>query len=97
MKHRNVCITAVDGQTGFLIVELLMIYPNCSKKGNSVTGLSLHPTSAKWKELTKMGVRIVPHKPAKMRDMTKTLNETGADTMCLIPPAHTEKYDDKCC
>ena len=45
MQHRNVCITAVDGQTGFLIAELLMINPNFSKKVNSVTGLSLHPTS----------------------------------------------------
>lgn len=88
MQQRNVCITAVDGQTGFLITELLMTDPNFSRKADSITGLSLHPTSAKCKELTKMGGTIVPHKPGKMRDMVKTLKESGADTICFMfqPP-----------
>ena len=90
---RNVCITAVDGQTGFVIAELLVTNPDFSKKVDSVTGLSLHPTASKCKELAKMGVKIVPHKPGKERDMVKTLKETGCDTLCLIPPTHKEKYD----
>lgn len=90
---RNVCITAIDGQTGFLIAELLLSNPDFSKKVDSVVGLSLHPTAAKCKELTKLGASIVPHKPGKVRDMVKTLKETGCDTLCLIPPTHKEKYD----
>ena len=91
--HRNVCITAVDGQTGFLIAELLLTDPTFSKKVDSVTGLSLHPNSPKCKELTKLGANIVPHKPGKEREMVKTLKETGCDAICLIPPAHKDKYD----
>lgn len=93
MQHRNVCITAVDGQTGFLVAELLLTDPTFSKKVDSVTGLSLHPNSPKCKELTKLGAKIVPHKPGKEREMVKSLKETGADTICLIPPAHKDKFD----
>ena len=28
-----------------------------------------------------------------MKEMVKTLQQSGADAMCLIPPAHKEKYD----
>lgn len=93
MQHRNVCITAVDGQTGFLIAELLLTDPTFSKKVDSVAGLSLHPSSPKSKELTKLGAKIIPHKPGKVRQMVKTLKETGCDTICLIPPAHKDKLD----
>lgn len=90
---RNICITSVDGQTGYLIAELLLTSPDFSTKVDSITGLSLHPTSAKCRELAKLGVKIVSHKPGKERDMVKTLKETGCDTICLIPPAHKEKFD----
>lgn len=90
---RNICITAVDGQTGYLIAELLLTDSTFSKKIDSVTGLSLHATSSKCKELTKLGAKIVPHKPGKVREMVKTLKETGCDTICLIPPAHKDKFD----
>lgn len=91
--HRNVCITAVEGQTGSLIADLLVNNAGFSKKVDSVVGLSLHPNSPKCKELAKMGVKIVPHKPDKMRDMVSTLKGTGCDTVCLIPPAHQDKFD----
>lgn len=90
---RKVCITAVDGHTGYLIAELLLTDEAFSKKVDSVTGLSLKPHDAACKELTKLGVKIVPHKPGKMRDMVNTLKNTKVDTLCLIPPAHKEKYD----
>lgn len=53
----------------------------------------MHPTSARAKELSKLGAKIVAQKPGRERDMVKTLKETGCDTICLIPPAHKEKYD----
>ncbi|EEP75434.1 conserved hypothetical protein [Uncinocarpus reesii 1704] len=90
---RNICITAVDGHTGHLIAELLVSNPDFKKNLDSVCGLSLHPHSAVCKELEKLGVKIVPHKPGRVREMVKTLEQTGADTMCLIPPPHKEKYD----
>ena len=66
---RNICISAIDGQTGFLIAELLLSDPTFSSKVDSVCGLTLHPTSAKCKELQKLGVTIIPHKPGKVKDM----------------------------
>lgn len=90
---RNVCISAIDGQTGFLVAELLASNPQFSKKVDSVSGLSLHPHSAKCKELEKLGVKIIPHKPGRVRDMVKTLKDSGADTVCVIPPTHKEKFD----
>lgn len=93
MSPRNVCITAIDGQTGYLIAELLLTDSSFSKKIDSVTGLSLHPSSPKCKELTELGAKIIVHKPGKARDMVKTLKETGCDALCLIPPAHKEKFE----
>lgn len=90
---RKVCITAVDGNTGFLIGELLLTNPDFKGKVAEVCGLTLHPSAAKAKELGKLGAKIVPHKHGREREMVNTLKETGCDTICLIPPAHQEKYD----
>lgn len=90
---RKLCITAVDGHTGFLIAELLMTEQRFSKNIAEITGLALHPNGSRCKELTSLGVKIVPHKPGRVRDMVKTLKDSGADTICLIPPAHKDKYE----
>lgn len=90
---RKLCITAVDGQTGHLIAELLLTDDDFSKKIASVTGLALDPNHENCKALKKLGATIVPHKPGKVREMVKTLHSIGADTICLIPPAHHDKVD----
>lgn len=90
---RNICITAADGQTGYLIGELLLTDENFSKKIDSVTGLSLHPTGAKSKALEKLGAKIVAHKPGRVRDMVKVLKDSECDTIALIPPTHKDKFD----
>jgi hypothetical protein len=90
---RKVCISAVEGNTGFLIAELLLANPDFKNKVDSVVGLTLHPTSAKAKEAAKLGVNVIPHKHGREREMVKTLKEAGCDTMCLIPPADKEKFD----
>lgn len=90
---RNVCITAGDGHTAFLIAELLLTDQNFSPKLGSISILSLHPNSSRSKELAQMGAKIIPHKPGRLREMVKTLKESGCDTVCLIPPAHKEKHD----
>ncbi|KAJ5175589.1 uncharacterized protein N7482_001466 [Penicillium canariense] len=90
---RNLCITAVDGHTGFTIAELLLTDNGFKKAINSVVGLTLHPESKSAKELAGLGAKIVPHKPGRVKEMVETLRETGADTLCLIPPAHGSKFD----
>ncbi len=90
---RNVCVTAVDGQTGYLIAELLLTNEDFSSKIGSVVGLSLKPNDAKCKQLAKMGAKIVPHHPGREKDMAQALKGTGADTICLVPPAHKDKVD----
>jgi hypothetical protein len=91
--ERKICITAVDGQTGFLIAELLLTNPDFKSKFTSVTGLSLHPDSPKCAELKKLGAEIIPHVPGRAREMVKVLKQSKADTICLIPPTHSDKYD----
>ncbi|KAK3312008.1 hypothetical protein B0H66DRAFT_644806 [Apodospora peruviana] len=90
---RNVCITAVDGQTGFLIAELLLKEGKFHSKIDSITGLTMDPASPKAKELESLGAKIVPHTPGRERIMVKMLKDVGCDTICLIPPAHEDKYD----
>ncbi|KAI9369556.1 hypothetical protein BJX61DRAFT_518933 [Aspergillus egyptiacus] len=90
---RSVCITAVDGHTGFLIAELLLTDANFKKGITSVTGLSLNPDAESCHELANMGVKIVPHKPGQIDEMVASLQEMKPDAMCLIPPAHKNKYN----
>ncbi|KLJ10894.1 hypothetical protein EMPG_09831 [Blastomyces silverae] len=93
---RNICVTAVDGHTGHLITELLLTDANFKKQFDSVCGLSLHPDASRCKELERLGAKIIPHMPGNAQKLAKTLEETGADTICLIPPAHKDKYNITC-
>ncbi|TWU70528.1 hypothetical protein ED733_000864 [Metarhizium rileyi] len=90
---RKICITAVDGNTGFAIAELLLQHRDFSRKMDSLVGLALDPNSDKAQELKSMGATIVPHTVGRVRDMVKTLKEIGADTICLVPPARKDKLD----
>ena len=36
---------------------------------------------------------IIPHKPGKVRDVVNTLKQSHADTLCIIPPTHKDKFD----
>lgn len=89
---RNLAITAVDGYTGFTIADYILKNDNFNKKIGTLTGLTLAPTSPKAKELAKQGVKIVTHKPGRLKEMVSLLQSTGADTICLIPPADEEKF-----
>ena len=90
---RKICITAVDGNTGFLIAELILKNREFSKKADAVIGLALDPNSAHSEELKEAGASIVPHVPGRVGQMTKSLQKTGCDTICLVPPAHKDKMD----
>ncbi|KAL5093623.1 hypothetical protein Trisim1_010354 [Trichoderma cf. simile WF8] len=90
---RNICITAVDGQTGFLIAELLLKEGKFARQISSLTGLALDPSSPRAQELTELGGKVVHHQPGRERVVVKALKEIGCDTICLIPPAHRDKLD----
>lgn len=90
---RNVCITSVEGQTGFLIAELLLTDEKFKSQIDSLAGLTLDPSSPKAKELQTLGAVIVPHKPGRERDVVAALKKTGCDTLCLVPPARADKLD----
>lgn len=95
---RNICITAADGQTGFLIAELLLSKGNkFAQNITSVTALLLGSdpgiSSVKADELVALGAKVVPHIPGRERDVIKTLRNIACDTLCLVPPAHRDKLD----
>ncbi|KAL5337478.1 hypothetical protein BJX70DRAFT_369468 [Aspergillus crustosus] len=90
---RKVCITAVDGHTGFLIAELLLTDAHFKRQITSLTGLTLSPDSEHAQELSQLGATIIPHKPGRLKAMVSSLQEVGADALCLIPPAHEDKFD----
>lgn len=89
---RNICITAAEGQTGFAIAELLLS-PPFSRKVDSIKALTMNPSSPKATELQSMGAKVVQHVPGRQRDVTKVIKDMGCDTICLIPPAHPDKFD----
>ncbi|KAI1818098.1 NAD(P)-binding protein [Poronia punctata] len=89
---RNVCITAIEGQTGSLIADLLLSEPFASKV-DSIVGLTLDPSAPKVSELESRGVKIVQHVPGRERNVVNLLKETGCDTICLIPPAKKDKME----
>ncbi|KAH0528961.1 hypothetical protein TsFJ059_003771 [Trichoderma semiorbis] len=75
---RNICITAVEGQTGFLIAELLLKEGKFARQISSLTGLALDPSSPRAQELTELGGKVVHHQPGRERVMVKALKEIGS-------------------
>ncbi|KAK5653920.1 hypothetical protein OQA88_7845 [Cercophora sp. LCS_1] len=90
---RNICITSADGQTGFLIAELLLSNDQFRSKITSVTCLVLDPSSPKAKELERLGAATIAHKHGREREVVAALKKTGCDTLCPVPPAHKDKLD----
>jgi hypothetical protein len=90
---RKLCITAVDGHTGFAIAELILQHRDFSRKIDSVVGLALDPDSERAQELRDLGAVIVPHVPGRVRAVTSSLRKSGCDTICIVPPAHADKFD----
>ncbi|RHZ43833.1 uncharacterized protein CDV56_101267 [Aspergillus thermomutatus] len=90
---RNVCITSVEGNTGFLIAELLLSDENFSKAIGTVHGLTLNPNSQRCKDLQTLGATIVPHQPGRLKNVAASIKDTNSDTLCLVPPASRDKID----
>jgi len=90
---RNVCITAVDGNTGFLIAELLLKDPRFSKQIDSLTGLALNADEPKLKELEQLGATVLPHVPGDEASLVEGLKGAEVDTVCIVPPAKANKLE----
>lgn len=90
---RNICVTAVEGQTGYLIAELLLTDKSFSGKFDSVVGLTFDAKADKAKELEALGAKVVLHTPGRHRHTVNALKKTGCDTLCLVPPARKDKKD----
>jgi hypothetical protein len=90
---RKVCITSVEGQTGFLIAELLLTDKHFQSQLDSVACLTMDPSSAKAKELQTLGATVTAHVPGRERAVAAALTKTGCDTLCLVPPARADKLD----
>jgi uncharacterized protein YbjT (DUF2867 family) len=91
MAHRNIVITAVDGNTGSSIAKFILEHDNFSKKVGTVTGIALNQNAPNAKEVQKAGAKIVQHKSGRLKQMADLLKTSGADTICLIPPASENK------
>ncbi|EMT66852.1 hypothetical protein FOC4_g10000044 [Fusarium odoratissimum] len=63
------------------------------RKVDSITALTMDPSSPEAKELQSMGAKVVQHVLGCQREVTKVIKDTGCDTICLIPPAHPSKFD----
>lgn len=90
---RNVCITSVEGNTGFLIAKLLLSDENFSKAIGTVSGLTLNPNAERCRDLNQLGATIVPHQPGRVKNVAASLKNANADTVCLVPPASQHKID----
>ncbi|TVY73838.1 hypothetical protein Focb16_v006204 [Fusarium oxysporum f. sp. cubense] len=55
--------------------------------------LTMDPSSPEAKELQSMGANVVQHVLGCQREVIKVIKDTGCDTICLIPPAHPNKFD----
>jgi hypothetical protein len=90
---RKLCITAVDGQTGYLIAKLLLTSGQFSNKIDTITGLSLDRQSPNGKALSKLGVDIIHHVHGTEKKMVGILKtKSNADTICIASPTHLDKY-----
>lgn len=63
------------------------------KEVGSVTGLAMNTEHDHCKDLKELGATVIEHKPGKLKELVKTLQQTKADTLCLVPPAHKGKID----
>ncbi|KAJ6459858.1 hypothetical protein C8R45DRAFT_1056170 [Mycena sanguinolenta] len=77
---RKVCITAVDGHTGFTIAELLLQHTLPQSKNVEM-------------EFQALGGLLIPHVPGRLRDIVKTLRDSGCETLYLVPPPYEAKFD----
>lgn len=92
MSH-YVCITFTEGNTRFVIAELLLDDENIFKAISSVSGQTLNLTTHHCKDLIQLGAIIVPHQPGRVKNVVTSIKDNNVDTVCMILPASKHKTD----
>ncbi|KAL4770195.1 hypothetical protein BDW60DRAFT_193324 [Aspergillus nidulans var. acristatus] len=91
---RSLVITSIESLTGSQIAKTILTSRSFAKGIKQITGLTLYPDSDSCAELKEEhGVQIVEHKPGNLDAMVSTLQETGADAICLLPPGHKDAFN----
>lgn len=57
-----------------------------------MVGLAQNAKSEKAQKLRSSGAQVLQHRPGRIREMVEALQSTLCDTICLVPPAHRDKY-----
>jgi len=86
---RTLCISSADGQTGHLLAKLLLTDPQFKSKIKKLYCLAFIPD--KCRDLAEMGAEIIVYRHDH-KTLVLALQSTGADTIFLVPPAHSLKF-----
>ncbi|KAL5359894.1 hypothetical protein BJX96DRAFT_174783 [Aspergillus floccosus] len=70
---RQLWIASVNDYSGFLIAELISTDPSFAQKNRFHHGPVAPSRAESCKALTKVGEKIVPHKPGRLKDVFQTL------------------------
>ncbi|KAA8903282.1 hypothetical protein FN846DRAFT_62753 [Sphaerosporella brunnea] len=91
---RNLVVTYGEGQTGHLIIDLLLSDENFSKAVKSLHVMTCNPEHEYIKELDgNEKASVIACTPGDVDAMSKSLKDSGADTILLIPPAVDKKLE----
>ncbi|KAH8077488.1 hypothetical protein BXZ70DRAFT_962536 [Cristinia sonorae] len=89
-SKRNILVTAAEGQTGRLLVELLLTDDTYSKKFASLTALVFsEDAKSSLDEFTDQGLKVLVYDPDDEDALVQGME--AVDTCMLIPPARKDK------
>lgn len=93
MPDRKIIITAADGQTGHLTADLLLTDDELKAKHSGVTLMC--GNVSRCDDLVEYGPNIVPidYEEDSVEDLVSKMEDAGADTIYLIPPASGKKME----
>ena len=89
---RNLIITTGEGQTGHLIVELLLSDPQFSDKLKALHVTTFNPEHPHITEMADR-VSVIPAVPGKKDELVKSMKDANADTIMIIPPSVENKLE----
>lgn len=91
---RKILITSADGQTGHLAAELLLTDEEFKAQHGGIV-LTARDLNKVEDLQNNYGAEVVEldYDTDSVDDMVKKMKDSGADTIYLIPPAHTKKLD----
>ncbi|KAF8244922.1 NAD(P)-binding protein [Wilcoxina mikolae CBS 423.85] len=90
---RALIITCGEGQTGHLIADLLLTNEKFSSTIKSLHVATCNTEHEHIKSLSSGGASIIPVTPGDTEGLTKSLKDSGADTICIIPPSVKKKLE----